>query len=609
MSTETATFAIALEDQTSGPADDAAAALEQLKGKLEADTKALRSMQAAMRNLKGSTSVNVAAFRQLRDQIDAQKASIATAQQRYLELGGSFRSAAKDANTLSEAAGGGMGKLLGASKKLPGPLGRMADGLEDLTDLVAGGGAAAAGMVIIAAAAVILVVALGAAAIALTRYGIAQADARRSELLRLEAATTMNGEQAASAAGAEQLQKSLDRVTQSVALGRGDIEGYARSLYRAGLRGAALDQALEATAITASVLGDEAAKSFARQAAGAHRAGRSVTELADNVRSRLGGIARRQMLSLDVQSRKLSEHLSALFGDLPIEGFLELIGEVVEMFSQASSTGRALKAIVESIFGPILEDVGVLGPIVKRFFQGIVIGALLGAIAVLRLRNWFRDTFGDPEILKGIDALQVALYGGLLVVSLLAGAALTLAAALAIVTLFALVMAAVFLLPVIAVGLLVYAFVELYEYLYNVDWAELGTSLINGLVRGLEAGRDLVINTVRGIADSATAALEGALGIASPSRVFAELGRQIPAGLAVGIEAEAATAESAVDDMAPTGISAAGSGSSMSISVGDIHISGVAGDDPGAVAGAIRDELVRMLEELGVQLGGGEQPA
>lgn len=555
--TITAQYAIELQDKVSPTAESAASALVQLREKIDGDVRALRTMQQAMRNLQGGTSVNIQQFKALRDQIDAQKASIAAAQSQYLRLGGTFAS-------LPPRVGGterSFDRLLGATKKLPGPLGNVANGLEDMGDLVRGGGLLAAGIIAIAAAAALLVVGLVAAAGALARYAIASADARRSELLRIQA---LGG----TAGAARDAQAAIDSVAESTAMPRANVERLASQLYRAGRRGADLEATLRRVTIR-----------------------------------RLGGadVAARRLLSLDVQATKLKESFARLFGDLPIEGLLRAMKDVVDLFSQSTATGRALKVVIESIFGPMLTDVGRLSPLVKRFFQGMVISILLAAIAVLRLRNWFRETFGDSQLFANLDALDVAMKGGMLVMSLLAGVAITLAAALALV----LIGVALLVLPFVLMGYAIYkgieAIGELYDWITGIDWGTAGSSLIEGLVRGLESGRDWVVQTVRGIALDATAALTSALGIASPSRVFAELGRQIPRGLAVGIEAEASLADGAVEDLAqPRGRGAGGA--PVSITFGDIVVQGVSGDAR-AIAADIVDELATALEGVGIDLG------
>lgn len=70
-----------------------------------------------------------------------------------------------------------------------------------------------------------------------------------------------------------------------------------------------------------------------------------------------------------------------------------------------------------------------------------------------------------------------------------------------------------------------------------VDTAGLntGSAMVNGLVRGLENGRSRVVSAATSIAKAAIDAANNALGIASPSKVFAYMGAQIPAGLAKGM--------------------------------------------------------------------------
>ncbi|MBZ0119437.1 MAG: hypothetical protein K8H88_20780, partial [Sandaracinaceae bacterium] len=325
-----------------------------------------------MRNLKGASTPNVQAMKALQDRITATKQSVAQAQGKVLELGGGL-------GTLKRAGAGssaGLKELLSTAQGMPGPLGGLASKLGAIRGLVAGGGAIAAGVLAIAAALVALVAAAGAATVALLRYGIAQADARRSELLRLEGLTTIRRHYYLAAGNATAMQAAIDRVSASVALGRGELVGYTQQLYRMGLRGQALEDALQGMATVASVQGEEQARRFAGMAAGAARAGGSVRRLADLVERRLGGIAARQLLSLDVQAAKLRESFAAIFLGLRIEGFLEGLRTLTQLFSQNTATGRALKTIAEALLQPLIDDLTRLAPFARRFFQGMVIGAL-----------------------------------------------------------------------------------------------------------------------------------------------------------------------------------------------------------------------------------------
>ncbi len=71
----------------------------------------------------------------------------------------------------------------------------------------------------------------------------------------------------------------------------------------------------------------------------------------------------------------------------------------------------------------------------------------------------------------------------------------------------------------------------------NVDWGELGTNIIKGIVNGITGGIGKLVTAAKNVAKNALDAAKEALGIHSPSRVFElEVGKMIDLGLATGIE-------------------------------------------------------------------------
>lgn len=598
-----ASFTIELRDETSASAQDAAGALEALKKKIQADTAALREMQAALRAMKGATGAAGDAAKALKDRIDAQKAGLASAQAAYVRLGGSFGRATPGARSLL----GRLGELGDEIRALPGPLGALGGRLSAL----ASPAALAAGAIALLIGGVAALVAITASATAaLLRYGVAQADARRSELLRLEGLTSLRNWYGLAAGSATELQGAIDRVNDATGVGRGQLEQYTAQLYRMGLRGENLSQALEGMAIVGAVQGERMARRFAGMAAGAARTGRAVRALADDVRARLGGIAARRMLSLDVQAQRLQDSFRRIFGDLRIEGFLGALNEMTRMFSQSTATGRALKAIVEALFNPLLDAIGRASPLARRFFQGMVLGALGLTIAILRLALWFRRTFGDSELLRGIrgvDAGMVALGVGAGVFFVIAGLGAVVLGAL-VATLGVLVGTTVAAVAAFywirdAIAAVVLRVQQLVEWFRTTDFTALGSALADGIVRGLQTGANRVTQAVRGLASQARGALESALGIASPSRVFAELGVQIPAGLAQGVERGSGAAQDAVDGMVgPPALARGGTTTHVSIE-GGIHVHAQSGDQARQIAESIREQLAEILEGLGVSIG------
>jgi hypothetical protein len=380
---QTSSWALKLEDQVSGSAETAAQALENLEKQISADTKQLAAMQKAMRNLQGGSSVNIEQFRKLKAGVDAQKQSIAKAQQQYLSLGGSFNTARKSGSGFAER----LAALQKQTSSLPGPLGNAVGQLSKLRTVL-GGGVIATGILAIAAALAALVVATGAAVRSLYNYGVAQADARRSELLRLDGLTKMRFMYARTAGNAKEMQEAIDRVAASTPTSRAELVKYTDQLYRMGLRGKALEKTLEGVSIKASTQGDAAATAFAGWAAGSNLAGRGVDKLVDKVKSRLGGIAQKQMSSLTVQAEKQKEAFDALFTGLDIEGWLSAWKGVRDLLSQATASGRALKFMLQGILRPLIDGSTQGASIVKRFFQGIIIAALQVTIAILTIRKW-----------------------------------------------------------------------------------------------------------------------------------------------------------------------------------------------------------------------------
>ena len=71
----------------------------------------------------------------------------------------------------------------------------------------------------------------------------------------------------------------------------------------------------------------------------------------------------------------------------------------------------------------------------------------------------------------------------------------------------------------------------------NVDWGELGTNIIKGIVNGITGGIGKLVTAAKNVAKNDLDAAKEALGIHSTSRVFElEVGKMIDLGLGAGIE-------------------------------------------------------------------------
>lgn len=682
MAGDTTSWTVNMEDGVTGAATSAADALAKLDDQIQADTKALAGMNRAMKVLQSGSSVNVDAYRKLNAQMVATKARLIENQQQSIALGGSFGKAKSSTGGLvnqlkaivdKQAAVKPPDKVAEFTKSIdglqktvsavPGPLGQLASWLGRLKALIGGGLVAA--ILAIAAALVAVTVATIAAGKALYDYGKAQAEARRNELLRLEGLTKLRFMYQRVKGNAKEMQDAIDRVAASTPASRDSIAKYETQLYRMGLRGAALTKTLEAVSIKLAVQGEEAANAFAGWAAGANMSGQGVDRLVNRVKNELGPTARQMMVSSEVQAQKLKESWNALFAGIKMDKYLSAWAEVNDQISQNTAAGRALKSVLTAALQPFYDLSGKGAPLVKRFIQGMVLALLDLAIDVVKLRREFRKTFGEGSLFDGLGegtaavvtaklAFQAFFY---VMKTALAPVWDVIKAFLAIYTLledagdiiarvvnwFRLLFKDVSLVsPTLAKAL---AFLreklsELWTYitellggsaigrflLETIDvWVDFGKSIVQGIVKGIRSiAKTDMGHVMKELAMDAVSSFKDFLGIYSPSVVFAQLGKEIPAGVAEGVDDNAPAAQQATEHMVDAaatmpdlggmpkaggslagGKAAAKSGGKpggKSVTIEQLNVYAQS-NDPKGMAQDIRRELETVLEGLAVEIG------
>lgn len=133
---------------------------------------------------------------------------------------------------------------------------------------------------------------------------------------------------------------------------------------------------------------------------------------------------------------------------------------------------------------------------------------------------------------------------------------------------------------------------------FGASMTGLGGQLIAGLVEGITSGASQVVDALVGAVDSAIKAAEKKLGIASPSRVMRDIGRNTSRGAALGIADELPRVEQAGLSLASAPMAAGqriggfvGSGGSAPSGT-SIHIENLHAVDPAqALAEALREDL------------------
>jgi hypothetical protein len=587
-----ASFAIELKDGTSAAANSAAHALEQLRARLEADTRAVRGMQGALAKLKAGSLGNSQAAAVLKARIASQQRSIAGLQAHYVSLGGTFDAVKK----ATGEGGGALASVTGVLEKA-GPSGQA---LAQVLKSVSSGMLGVVGVAIAAVGAIIgLTVAIAQATAALGRYVLAVADARRNETLHLEGMLRWAGIHGRATASTSQLQDAIDRVADSTGLGRDQIAGFASQIARAGVRGQNLNDILEVTAITASAAGDEAANVFRSQAVGAARAGASIKGLASVWRRRFGDIAQQQALGLDRQMARLHENVARLFDGVHIAGFLSVLNRVLSLFSQTTQTGRSLRSMVTSI-GRVLShdlvgDSRQGGDALRNVFRDMVIAFQRVEINLLQLRRRFLAFF--PSISRVGSALNAAIITWEAWKAAIRGVGSSVLSVRRSFSEFG------------------SSITKLYARFLQINWSNLGTAIVEGISNGLRRAWDSLLRTFTDLTGQLPESFRRLLGIHSPSRVFAQLGAQIPRGVEQGIARGSDRATAAAADLVvpPDGASSPNSpggrgrrgrgrsGGPMLV-IENLNINANSESEGRAAARGFFDEVANLLEGVGLQL-------
>ncbi len=537
--------------------------------KATATAAAMNAEAVALDKLRGASSTAAAAEAKLGDAHQAAKKKISDSEKSL-----------KDAANSQQKAIGAAGELEGAFGKLGGPLGLLGQ------RAVGAGGAflklgkqlgSAGPYVILAVAAVALaagVAAVGVAAVgAAVRIGswaVGLADAARTQgLLAAGIARTT--------AGGAALDRQIEEMTGRLPQTREELLALASPIAAAGLSGDALANALEEAAVKAAKL-------------------------------KFGPDFAKQMLSLPSQTARIQAGFSKIFSGLKIEALLVSMSKVTDLFKENSATANAAKAVFESLFQPLVDGVNAWIPkMVSAFIQF----EILVLKALIKIKPFGQEILLVAEILGALALLVggvVAAAIGLLVagLGLMAvgiGIALTLLAAIGASFVYIAVSA------VQAGAAVLEGIGAAFEWLTGLSLADIGMQLIQGLIDGIINGGPGVLGAITGIATGAIDAAKKALGIASPSKIFAEIGMHTAAGMEQGVDGGAAAVQGSmtamVDPTAAVGAAGAAGAAGTSSSGGSGHVFNITvtgGADGESIAAQVRAAIQDLLTQSGGSL-------
>ena len=136
------------------------------------------------------------------------------------------------------------------------------------------------------------------------------------------------------------------------------------------------------------------------------------------------------------------------------------------------------------------------------------------------------------------------------------------------------------------------------------DFMNVGSNIVTGIWNGISAGWDWLVGKVKDLAGSLLQGAKDALGIESPSKEFAWVGKMVDEGFAKGINDNADLVTSAMDAITDVSdvvndMDVAGTGASAGAGTYIINV-----NQPVATPSEMAD-AIRLESQYGLILGGG----
>lgn len=590
------------------------------------------------------TKPAVRQFKDLNTALAHNEKQLSENQSKYLALGG-------DMTKMGDKVKGSFDKFSEGADVAGGGIGGLKSKFEALKALGPAG---------IVAAIVVAVIALGVAIVKtaydLTRFAVEAGDAARSMGLLMEAAG------GSKAAGAE-MGGMVRRLRQDFAGSREEIAGMVLELRRSGLQGVALEKTVRAVGIATKTMGEAAggilkglvdrgaltkrfvlnpfdlrgtglefndvAKELSRltgQTMGTVKGAmqNGMVKLTDGiaameaaVKAKFGDIAKRQLLALPEQAARARENLKNIFASLNVDKLLDGLSKVLGLLDETSTTGQILRRVAKDIFQPIIDFVGSdILPKVRVFFIGMSIAILDVVNTSLKAYIWFKKTFGDTSLFKGIDGAELAFKAGKIAVyAFVVGVGLLVAVFSTLAAMVAQVTAPLWQLPA-ALTAAMAAATALKDKIASAlggttdSTKESGNDAAKGVADGIKEGAPAVNAAMKELAKGGKEAFESELKIASPSKEMRATAKWIGPGVAQGVDDGRPVVERAMSrlvepaDVVPEdrkGARATGTSGEIHIHVGQIVIGSNGKIETPARASLIA-ELVEIAEDVRRQL-------
>lgn len=319
------------------------------------------------------------------------------------------------------------------------------------------------------------------------------------------------------------------------------------------------------------------------------------------------------LTDLPVQIDKAKESFTQLFEGVDTSGFLGSLTQISGMMDQSTTSGRALKWVVTTVFNTLFSLGQKVLPYVHLFLLKMINAGLRIYIIFKPVIKHFKDLWSQIDAGKGsIDLMDIfvdTLVGGAMMAAFFADNLITVVGW--VISLSNAVTDAAE-----SIGKwLGDTYKSIRSFFSSDEGSTLGGNLVDGLVAGITGNSSKVIAQMTALAKAALGAAKKTLGVASDAKEGIKIGGHLASGLATGIdrgvpEVEAsasAMGQAAVDATPASPRSSGGNGGGLTINVmpGAVVIQG-AGD----VLKLTEEALALLLERLALSqgLGGTSTP-
>jgi hypothetical protein len=605
-------FILKLNQQVSGPADAAMAALNKLESQIMREQSALGGLEGKLASASAKLAqmqqgfggkVDIGSVQKAQEQIASLQGKIGEKSGGLDKLKaamGDFNKVAPEAAAGADKAGGAFGAMGDAAINGEGAMGKM----KGMLSALGPEGAAVAAVI------TTLVAIITSGAVAL--WGFAEA-AVASAQKRDALVATFDALGAGAGAGEKTL-AATKALAAALPFTTSQVNAWAKSLMAAGVQGAALESGIKAVAAATAIMGAEGGsaaegliKRFSEMAETGQKvtldrrilaqmaaAGVSAQALADQLDvpvEKLGkmslaadklGTAMEKALSVkggpalealgltwDSIKAKLDEGLGSVFAGMSdaVKPFMEAIKSLFGEFNKGSTTmttaGDMMKAVLTQVFAAATVVVNFLH---KGFLQ-VEIAAFKVATAMMPIISVLIAISKNETMMHGFVLVFKAI--GVVILAVV-GFALMFAASIGFfVGIFAAISGAVVGMVSTIVGALAWcvgdaarATGEIVDSLSGWVTAayDAAANFVSGIVSGISNGVGAVVGAVKALASSAMSAFTGFFKIHSPSQLMADTAIHIPGGAVEGIETGTGDVADAMQDMGDAGMGGAAKG-------------------------------------------------